>query len=59
MKTSNVEKFNRYTFTQFEGALFAEASFGGEKAVASYRTPKAAFGRENCGALGVRDVGRR
>jgi hypothetical protein len=24
----------------------AEASFGEEKAVASYRTPKAAFGRE-------------
>jgi hypothetical protein len=59
MKTSRERNFNRYSFTQFEGALVAEASFGGEKAVARYRTPKAVFDRENCGALAVRDVRRR
>jgi hypothetical protein len=31
----------------------AEASFGEEKAVASYRTPKAAFGREILEACGI------
>jgi hypothetical protein len=58
MKKGHVQKFNRYTFTQYEGALVAEAGFGEEKAVASYCTPKAVFDREKGGALAVRNVRR-